>query len=390
MKVDIDQIRIKSGRIRLCLITYLFLSIVSGQNNSDLYFYHGQTVGSEYQFGPLNILLNVGFVTTGRMTQSPRFSDIDFERNRTILENSLIHQRIAINDDYEDGFKEFFLTEFVPPYLPAFPNYALHFIGEGMLYRKLEEYYRFQGINKIWSRTLSISSIVLCQQINELVEFGYPLHPKSDPVSDLYFNTAGIIAFSFDNVAKLFSNDYINLYYWSGQPIIDIRDNALFNHQESYLLRATLGRSRDIKLALLFGLPANGLGFSFPLKNGDYFSLMPFATDQITRSPGYVPPTREELLEDADGGDPHLDISYNVIVEEFNYSINAYWDRNGSLLASVAVGYEPVFSLAMNIYPGVLQFNGVRFGGYLITSETGASSMGFTASVSPVMPGIRF
>ncbi|NQU68471.1 MAG: hypothetical protein HQ510_11055 [Candidatus Marinimicrobia bacterium] len=356
----------------------------------DPFFYFGQDYGSESQFGALNVFLNVGFVTTGRMTQSPRFSDIDFNRNGTILFNSLFHQRHAINEDYDNGLTGFFTSEFVPSYLPAIPNYLLHFVGEGMLSRKLEEYYQSRGFQGIWPKVLSISAVVASQQVNELVEFGYVLHPKSDPVADLYFNTAGIVAFSLDSIAKLFSNEWVRLYYWPGQPVVDIRDSGLFNHGETYLLRTTLGSRTDWKFALLFGLPTNGLGVSIPLENGDNLTIMPLATDQLIRPRGYETPTREELLTQLNGDDLDQKVSHDLVIKEFNYSVNLYWDRSGSLLASLAICYEPEFNLSLNVYPSVMSVGPVGVGGYLVASQNGASTVGMTLSVSPVVLGTRF
>ena len=79
------------------------------------------------------------------------------------------------------------------------------------------------------------------QATNEVVEYELPWEQRLDPLADFYFNLAGIIAFSFDEVAQLFSNDYLDYYYWPGQPIIDPQDNALFNQGEQYYFRTKFG-----------------------------------------------------------------------------------------------------------------------------------------------------
>ena len=394
---QVSKFRFRFQKLALIISTVLLfipLFLIAGDPISppppDLLFYSGQDYGSESQFGPMNVFVNVGLVTIGHMTQSPELSYINFKGSGTILVNSLLHQRRAINSDYDNGFIGFFRNEFLPPNPPALPNYFMHLIGEGMLSRKLEEYYRFHGMQGIWPKVLAVSTIIATQQMNELVEFGFPMHPKSDPVADLYFNTAGIVAFSYDGVARLFSNEYIRLYYWPGQPVIDIRDGALYNHGESFLLRTTLGKRTDWKLSILFGMPANGLGVSVPVKNGDLLTIAPFTTDLITRPRGYIPPTLDELNAEIGSGDPDLQDSHDVVIKEFYYAFGAYWDRQGSLLAGLTIGYHPAFSLCLNVYPGIFNVGPVGLGGYLTAAQHGAGSAGITLSLSPAIPGVRF
>ena len=60
---------------------------------------------------------------------------------------------------------------------------------------------------------------------------------ETDPVADLvFFNPSGWLLFSFDGVARFFSED-IKIGFWPGQPSLDFSTFSLYNAGESYFFR---------------------------------------------------------------------------------------------------------------------------------------------------------
>lgn len=364
------------------------LAIPPAELSTEPYFYFGQQYGSESQFGPLNIWINVGLVVPGRLGTQPHLRNIDWSDGWDHVESSLTNQADVFEES--GGTQESLEKEFIPFAHPSgawLPNYALHLIGEGMLSRKLEEYYLHQQDSPLQAKVKAIATIVAAQLTNEVVEHELPWEQRLDPLADFYFNLAGIIAFSFDGVAELFNNEYVDYYYWPGQAIIDPQDGALFNQGEQYYLRSNVGLFDSAKVAVMSGMPASAIGVSFPLNVTDGLSVM-WGTDvAITK-----PHEKVEKLE------RKTNFTAKEIADLYHRSLNLYWDRKGSLMGSAVLSYDPYTQLNLNLYPQTypnasffgLPLNEVGIGGYLLASEKGANSIGVTFSFTPVMLGYRW
>ena len=310
------------------------------------FFYFNQPYGSESQFGPLNVWVNVGLVVPGRLGTQPQLDEINYAKGWQHLKSSLKNQRDVL--DESGGTNESLKKEFIPFAHPSgawLPNYFLHLLGEGMLSRKLEEYYLSQeGNSPLQAKIKAIITLAAAQATNEVVEYELPWEQRLDPLADFYFNLAGIIAFSFDEVAQLFSNDYLDYYYWPGQPIIDLQDGALFNQGEQYYFRSKLGFDTQTSLAIISGMPATGLGISYPVTMDDQLSVL-FATDVAVSHP-------HETVDSLERG---TDFTASEIAKLYNQSLNIYWDKKGSLMGSVALSYHPFYQVSMNLYPLLYQ-----------------------------------
>lgn len=365
--------------------------------NSNNLFYFDQNYGSESQFGGLNVFINAGFVVSGRYTTPFIFDDVDYRKNFSVVIKSFSNQSATIE---ENGGSDRLWSEFNP--LDAsgrfIPNFGLHFIGEGMLSRKLEEYYRMKGYSN--PKMSAIASVVASQLMNETIEVDMPWYNPIDSLADFYWNLAGIVAFSYDDFAKIFSNETVNLYYWPGQPIIDVRDGAIYNQGESYILRAG---KRNLKLAFGMGIPVNGIGASYTRNGYDNVTVL-LGTDFA------LPRTDWQQPEQRPG-----ETSREVITDLAIPSVQLYWDRKGSLMASMILGKTTQCSdglrtlkdtrgkvgcanpkakpiarshLSVSVYP--IEMGSLAIGGYFIYSEAGASTAGITFNYPPVAPGWRY
>jgi len=353
-------------------------------NQSVGYFYKGQQYGSESQFGPLNVFINVGLVVPGRLTTTPNLGDIRYKEGWDNVSDSLNHQQAVF--DESGGFSRALEKEFIPFAHPSgawLPNYTLHFLGEGMLSRKLEEYFRYNGMQgKYAPKLLAASTVIAAQLMNEVVEYELPWEQRLDVVADFYFNLAGIVAFSFDGFAQLFSNDTVQYHYWPGQPVVDPVNGGLFNQGESYFLRVNSGSESGWRYAFATGMPANGFGVSLPLDDMDYeYLTIMLGSDVLVPKRDY-----EQTPEDQRSGD----FVAADIAKEYTAALNVYWDRKGSLLASSALSFSPSWQLNLNVYPEKRWGLDFGIGGYMVVSEEGANTLGLTFDFMSVVPGFRY
>lgn len=346
------------------------------------YFYSGQDYGSESQFGPLNVFLNIGFVVPGRIATTPKLGDIRYQKGWDHVEDALSHQEETF--DESGGFGRSLEKEFIPFAHPSgawLPNYALHFLGEGMVSRKLEEYFRYNGMEgRYLPKIMAASTVFLSQMTNEVVEYELPWEQRLDPVADFYFNIAGIIAFSFDGFAQWFASDTVDYYYWPGQVVIDANDGAIFNQGENYYFRYG---ENGWKFAMMMGMPWNGGGVSIPMDDLelDHLTIM-LGSDVIIPKDSFDP--------ELSGFERGQDFNASDVAGEYLAALQFFWDRKGSLLASSSLSFSPTWQWSVNLYPTPLQSLGVGLGGYATLSEEGANTIGVTFDFTPVVLGRRY
>jgi hypothetical protein len=349
-------------------------------------FYLGQDYGSESQFGPLNVFVNVGFSVVGKAGGFHIISpfDVNYGSSAKELWSSYIHVD-RIPQGYGTYGKYAFI-EWFPTAIPSWPNYALHILGEGMLSRKLYEYNLDQGMSPLWARVGAIATIVLAQQMNELLE------SKSVPVGDalsdtVVNNTLGIILFSFDGFAGLFANEYLNLYYWPGQALLDVRDGALYNNSESYLLRATLGGWTRARINLLLGIPSQGFGLSYPVRGEESVGFLIINQPPLVPAHPYVRGPQLERIRYV----PRTPASTEPVAtaDASQTALRLTWDRGGSLLATLELGFPVRPNVVANIYPGFVRAGPVQFGGY-VYADKDIRAFALTVSTISVMPAMRF
>lgn len=352
--------------------------VAAAEPNPSPLFYFGQDYGSESQFSPANVLVSVGFASHGHLGTTSVLGDIDFADNLSALADHYAHPIRAVQESWPGETARFFAIELVSP-----ANTFLHFLGEGMLSRKLAEWYEAHGIEGTWATALGIASVVVAQQVNEVVEVGIPEYPSSESVADIVWNTAGLVAFSFDGFARVFADtspdDRLQMYFWPGQAVVDVQDGALFGHGESYLFRATLGAWTSWKLAVLAGLPSMGAGVSIPLDSTDWLTVLP-----IGRM-GTVKPVDYEVPEMC-AGTMHIGESDCPFLGEWGVHVN--WDRKGSLMASLSVRTS-LTGASVSVYPGVIDMGPVDLGIYATVDADDASGAGLTMTYAPIVPGAR-
>ena len=335
------------------------------------YFLKEHTRGSETQFNPASAFLNLGFDITRSDSYHNQLMDTDFKTGFTNTMKNLANPIDAI--ERNGGFKEFMAHEFIPikgmtaKYSQWVPNYFLHLLGEGMLYRKMSEWYEREGYRtpRIWAASTMLASALM----NETIENGSFKGANTDPIADLYFfNPLGWLMFSSDNVSQFFS-DKVEIGYWPGQPALTVNDIGIYNAGESYFFRWDPGKKGGIRATAYIGTEGLG-GLTFGETDGSAVSLMA----------GYR--TVKILPVETNGGrimvasEPHSNLVMGV-----------FWEDNSSLLASlkVDIGYDP--SVRANIYPGGLPTKKVPVGLFVLASRYGGFISGINVGELPIGVG---
>jgi hypothetical protein len=327
------------------------------------YFYHGRNWGSEHLVSPLRLITNGGFGILQMENRSNRLADIDWENGWRNLWHNLANPFQSISNN---GWWEFFRSEVIPVSLNEgnaqyWPNYLNHLVGGGMSYRMMREWFRWHGFRheKIWALT----TITAYHLLNETVEMHRSTGWRADPIADMYiFNVAGILLFSSDGICRFFSRT-LNMADWSYQPFYNLERGTLENVGQRFMVRLRLGRSNPWYLFYHWG-NAGEFGLSRHLGNGHH----------VSAGAGLV----AKNLRDVNRFSKTADLAT---------SAGIFYDREGSLLASVLYTKTKDTRWRFNFYPGLIRLGPFRPGLSCIVTQGGLDTLvGLTFGSVPLLP----
>jgi len=265
------------------------------------------------------------------------------------------------------GWGNFFRDELIPTSFELknaqwWPNYTNHLIGGGMIYRKTVEWYEFKGVPN--PKLLAYMNLMTMHFLNEVVENNSFEGTNIDPITDLIlFDQLGILLFNNDKVASFFSSKLM-LRDWSLQPSLNFFNGKLDNAAQNYIIRLPLpGRNRT---SLFYYWGNNGIiGFSRKLENKDNISL------------GFGL-TLKDIVE--------LNSSNGVrkVTTDLVWTAGSFYDRNGSLLASLVLSGTKRYRALLNIYPGILHIGTFRPGVFGALNKNNQVIVGVSFSLLPV------
>lgn len=344
------------------------LALPQEQTGKQYYFYRpeNRSFGSESQVGTVNVFLNGAYdmLRNGGHTKDVLNWDYadgaahvwrnvrnPFKTISTFGWNEFAHQEIF---NFTIGVKN---AEFVP-------NIAGHTIGNGMQYAKLAEYLAYHGYEypQLWSGLTTTAY----QVVNEIVEAEGYRGINVDLVADIYiFNLAGIGIFSTE-WGKRFFSETLPINEWSPQPMWDAAHGYLQNTGQQYYIRKRFDALGKWSPFMYYGVYTI-FGVSYAMENAD----------QITVGAGrVVNKLRDGRLRGFRKIDPQLDGTAGI-----------FWDRNGSLMASLLVTGPGLYNAQLNVYPGIIDIAGFSPGFYLAAGEWDGFIAGITFSNIPLGVG---
>ena len=336
---------------------------------SDLTFWRPDVPGSDSQFQPLQVWINGGWDILRNPSYQDRIHRVEYG---TGLANIVDQVRDLPSHAERIGFGNFASRELFPfrgldtKYGAFVPNWFMHTLGEGMLMRKLQDWYTIHDYS--YPRVAALSTLVLMQVTNEVTENGGFRGSNADPIADLLiYNPLGYILFSIDEVAALFGpKGPMTTLYWPGQAALVPGTWRLVNQGENFAFH--IGR----------GLPGGLRGFMYYGKQGLFGVVVPLGkSDHL--SLGVGPSLRGLTAVFANGVrtmEPGGDLSWEV---------GTFWDHEGSLLASAVAGVVGDHSLHLNLYPGLLPaLGGLQFGAFARWGLYDGWFGGVSLSTSPI------
>lgn len=324
-------------RIEIKQLFFLIILItITNLGAFEHYFYKEEIkYGSEAQFNPGFMYVN-GSCDILRNGWAPRkIQDIRFKNGFKLLNKSLSHSSETIDIYNNRQNADFFRDQFLPKEWTSkkgawFPNYQSHLIGEGMLSRKLAEWY--DARNYPFAYGLGIMSTFAFQYTNEIMELAPFTNTSIDPVADIYyFNTAGYALFAIDPVARFFS-ETVKINSWLPQPVISPIDGTISNAGEQYILKTNFSGTKNIQGFYSWGIDGSA-GISYKGKKDNNYS---FGFGQKAFR------LKQSLVNDM------------IVYPELEPHFVFFYDKNESLLLSFSqTGLKKVNSI-INIYPGLL------------------------------------
>jgi len=326
------------------------------------YFYHGRDFGSEKLGTPTRLIVNGGFGILQLETRSNRLSDIEWDNGWRNLWRNLGHPFEAID---QRGTWDFIATEIIPFSVKPnnsqyWPNYLNHLIGGGFSYRRIREWYTWHDTPH--ATTAAVVTLSVYHLLNETVEMNDRKGWRVDPIADIYiFNLASIPLFNSDRVSRFFGRT-LNMADWSFQALYDPETGNLENVGQNYMVRLRPRRSIPFSLFYHWG---NGGDFGLTRHLG--------GGRNVSFGAGFV---AKDL----------------IAVDEFSESVNLvtsaglFYDREGSLLASLIYAPNRDSRWRLNLYPGLLRLGPLEPGLTAIVTHDSALLAGITVGSLPLVP----
>lgn len=301
----------------------LSYGIATGANAENSPYYQPHNYGSDSLYTPLGSFLSYSFDT---LQLPDSFDTSQFRQHANEVFDHLRHPRRAIEN--EGGFNRFVNRQIFPvdsqnsnESYAALPNYALHLLGGGMVYRRDLEYFRAHEAEypAAYAATLSMTAEIL----QEILEKGTTT--EDDEVADVYlFRPLGIWLFHQDAVAE-YVMQTLDPAIWPYLQAFDFSQDRLINTGLSYIYRPPASDFDGTRLFVFTGLN-NLIGLSHSVTSTDRLSWgIGLATQRI---------------------DFTLDRQ-----AELETSFGVFYDRNKSLLWSAVINDTGGTGLRLNLFP---------------------------------------
>ena len=352
----------------LCLIG--FAAPVTSAQEPHYYFYKpSQTRGSDAAFSPLTLLLNGSFDATRIGRHEIRdLSSYNWRNDFQNIWNNVSNPLASIRAFGWQEFRrqELFNLSFDNNDIQFIPNIADHTIGYGMQYVKITEWYDAHGYPQpvLWGLGTSLAY----QYVNEMMQNGGSIYTNVDCVADFdFFNVLGYVLFSFDGVKRFFS-ETVQLNDWSLQPLYVPRNHHIENTGQEFILRYRLPFADEYAPFVCWGVNSvAGVSYRFDKTNNISIGVGQAVTEMgINRRGDYI------------SAAPVL-----------NTAVGLFVDDDGSLLSSLIIRGGSSTNVQLNVYPGLIDFFGIRPGCYLGVGGTEGLVFGVTFMSLPVSLGFE-
>ena len=321
------------------------------------YFYSAKPYGSEASFNPVTEFLNEGFDVLNEWGWDRRVLNGRLDRGMRTVARSFVNPVHTVRES--GGFREVVRKELLPLSSASeggwTANYGLHFFGSGMVSARMREWYAARGVRH--PELAANVSMFAAHLMNEVSEARPDQVYREELLPDLYFfDGLGMLAYHFESVQRLVSNEHVQLTNWQLQPIFVMPDSTLENVGQRFVLKVRLPYMTKLSVFTELGLAVQG-GLSYKFDNGD----------ALTIAGG---PRKRARMEDG-----------QIIHTGRGAIASLYYDRENSLLTNLTYDQQQQL-VRLNVYPGVLRLN--RFSpGLLLEERAGRMHFGLASAWTP-------
>lgn len=291
-----------------------------------------------YEFLPISNYLN----TAMDSAQTPlAFHENNYLGNHSRVFKELSNPVFYINRD--GGFRKFFHDEWITT--RAIPGYTLHMLGGGYDFRFVAEWFDYNGFPVPY--LFSFITTYMARIGNKAIESTNKALTSHNDLSDLlFFDIVGNLLFVNDDIARFFYRD-IGVRNWAGQPMFNVKSKSMINCGNYYILRPYLFNDY-VRPFILMGM--------------QYFGGLSFYIDKnysLTLSAG---------IATVKPFDPDHD-SFHTSLKKIRPAGGIYFDRDGTLLASVILNGTESYKFRLNIYPELLKIDYLHMGFFFAVDD---------------------
>lgn len=291
--------------------------------------YRGLGYGSDAYVSPATVLLNKGFDVFQLRSSTRDAWNFPYRQS---FDHAVVRAFTHIGPTMKTfgGWWRLTRVELLPLGLEFeemnwLANYTEHLIGGGLTMRMLDDWYRAHRVP--FPRAMAMATTYAASALNEMTE-----QPNSGPtgggIADLViFDVAAVLLFHWDQPTRFLVEEW-HAADWSNQASFTFPNKQLQNNGQYMTLKIPVGLGRT-RLFVRGGLGAQ-LGATRAL-NDEYSVSIGVGGDTEVR---------------------HVDATGHETIE-FVPSAGVYYDRNNSLLWSLALSHMENL-LTANVYPGVV------------------------------------
>ncbi|HEX9710168.1 MAG TPA: hypothetical protein VGB42_09415 [Candidatus Thermoplasmatota archaeon] len=300
-------------------------------------FYGARSWGSEAQFNPVSLVLNGGFDQLRTEGGYRHVLEFPYGKMATNVLHSIGNAERALRGY---GWSDWLRDEVLPLSTKGegggqwVPNYLLHLFAGGMTGVRITEWYARHGTPH--PEVAAFGTVYAWHFLTEMVEHGAGDGRSVDAITDLLiFDLAAFFLWRGERVQRLFSTN-VEMTNWPGQPSLTFPGPTLQNMQMTAMVRVRVPGLEPWR-------PMSTLGASFLLG----LSRRVQGEDWLSLGAGWDP-SENPVIDPATG-------KKTVVL---NPNAGLFWDREGSLLASLIVRANRTERVLLNVYPGVVRVAG--------------------------------
>jgi hypothetical protein len=302
----------------------LSLALTLGAQTPKPIFYRDLDYGSESQLSPLASMLTWTFDTL----QVPEsFDEHDYWSRWKLVKEDLLHPGRAAKS--RGGLGAFINRQILPYKMTEpdwIPNYSLHLLGGGMVFRKKAEWFEAHDVPLPY---LASAVLTVVEELAQETVEKASTKPDDEVADVLFFLPLSMALYSNDRFAH-FAADTLHLSEWPYQAVYDPNARRpwgtrgkLTNVGQNFVVKPEIFGWKEHRPFVFFGLTSL-FGVSHKLS----------ATDSLSWGLGAA-------------------ITHAQDPTRTRFSGGLFWDRNDSLLASVIVNGTDDLALRLNVYPGI-------------------------------------